>query len=196
METYFPHLTFVRRLRSPVLEEKNAGGYQCYCVPYVLSVTSSVKITCTYYFNADDIHLKKWKILSSMICRYTSLTNFVRKFYREIIWNFCVTCLQNPAFAQNTFSIIFSAIIHRLLKSYSIFNKGQSWHSTNDPSHMVEIISIPWTNTWSATKYFVTKCGFRTVHIWPSSSWYFLGLNAGAFHMTIKCGSLWDLKLC
>ena len=37
---------------------------------------------------------------------------------------------------------------------------------------------------------------FRTVHIWPLTRWYLPVLDAGAFYMTIKGGSLWDMKLC
>ena len=92
----------------------------------------------------------------------------------------------------------------RLSKFYSTHNKSQSWHLTNDHSCMVEIIGIRnyafhdpmpghqlninvlWRNAVSA----------MYIIIWPSVSWYFLGLDSGAFHTAIKGGSLWDLKFC
>ena len=127
---------------------KNAGSYRFYlgcsagphtkCSMFIdsyqfLSVISSVMITCTYHFTVDDNHLQKSTILSSAICCFTilsshyinlSLINCVRKFDREIIWNFCVLRLLYYT----------SAIIHfasfdvqrRLPKFYSIHNKGQS----------------------------------------------------------------------
>ena len=60
----------------------NTGGYGCYKPPqwsmcigsyWFLPVISSVIITCTNPFTADDNHLQKSTIhvLSSVICRYT-----------------------------------------------------------------------------------------------------------------------------
>ena len=88
----------------------------------------------------------------------------------------------------------------RLSKSYSYTIKTShdpgvmtfnEWSLSHGRNWNVELC-IPWTNTRLSTKYFVTKCGFSSVlvHIWPSTSEYFLGLDAGAFHTTIKGGSL------
>ena len=71
-----------------------------------------------------------------------SLTNFVRKFHREIIWNFCFIRLLQQASAHNAFHIICRAILSMLSKYYSLHNKGQSWYLTNNLSHRVEIIDI------------------------------------------------------
>ena len=60
---------------------------------------------------------------------------------------------------------------------WSLSHGGNHWHLE---------WRIPWTNAWTSIKYFVSKCGFRPVHIWLSTSWYLLGLNAGAFHPKIK----------
>ena len=79
----------------------------------------------------------QWCVVIQVISRHDinpSWTNFVRKFHRVITWNFC--------FAHNRFYIICSAILRRLSKYNSLHNKGQSWHLTNDHSHMVEIIGI------------------------------------------------------
>ena len=92
----------------------------------------------------------QWHAVIQVICwedipagHQPKLTNFVQKFDREIIWNFCITrLLLYQAFAHNTIYIIWRAILHRLSKCYSIHNKGQSWHLTNDPSHTSEIIGI------------------------------------------------------
>ena len=74
-----------------------------------LPVTSSVIVTCTYPFTADDNHLQKSTILSSAMSLYRSsghdinpsFTNFVRKIDQEITWNFCVVRLLYLASAHN-----------------------------------------------------------------------------------------------
>ena len=126
----FPHSAFA----LSCVRGKNAGVYGCYLgvqcrPPYTvysyqfLPVISSVMITCTYPFTVDDNHLQKSTILSSAICCFTvlilsshyinfSLINCVRKFDREIIWNFCVLRLLWVLYytsVHNTFCIIWRA---------------------------------------------------------------------------------------
>ena len=90
-------------------------------------------------------HWVQWYVVIQAISRHDinlSLTNFAWKFHREIIWNFCFIRLLYQASVYDIFYIICSAIIHGLSKYHSLHNKGQSWHLTNDPSHMVESIGI------------------------------------------------------
>ena len=100
----FPHLAFVRRPRSPALEESMRAtmGATCECCAgahtqcsmcigsyQILPLISSVIITCTFPFTVDNDDLKKSTILSSVICHFIqvirrhdinpSLTNFVRR---------------------------------------------------------------------------------------------------------------------
>ena len=67
-------------------------------------MTSSVIVTCTYPFTADDNHLQKSTIMSSAMSLYRSpghdinpsFTNFVKKNDQEITSNFCVHYAGGP----------------------------------------------------------------------------------------------------
>ena len=61
---------------------------------------------------------------------------------REIMWKLCTMRLLYQVSDHYTCYIIWSGILCRLSKCYSIHNKDQSWYLTNDPSCMVEIIGI------------------------------------------------------
>ena len=130
-----------------------------------------------------------------------NVINFVRKIEREIIWNFYKSVTPGLcSWPDNTFYIIRSVILLRLSECCSMHNKGQSIHFTNNPSCMVEITGV-WNDAFHEPipvhqLIFVTKCGFRPVHISLSTSWYSLGSMMERFHMTIKGGSFWELKLC
>ena len=177
-----------------------------------LPVTSSVIVTCTYPFTADDNQFQKSTILSSAMSLYRSsghdinpsFTNFVRKIDQEIKWNFCVVRLLYLVFAHNLiihFYIIWRVILPRLSGCCSIYNEDQSIHFTDKPSRVVEIIGmrndanhepIPghqlnflWQNAVSDL--------YRFDHQRVNIS---LGSMLGRFHTTIKGGSMWDLKLC
>ena len=77
----------------------------------------------------------------------------------EIMWKFCIMRLLYQVSAHDTCYIIWSGILRRLSKCYSIHNNDQSWYLTNYPSCMIEIIGIKMThsgnNTRPSTKYFV-----------------------------------------
>ena len=122
-----------------------------------------------------------------------------RKFDSEIIWKFCVIGCYSLALLITHF--ISFEVQGRLSKLYSIHNKSQSWHLTNDHSRMVEIISIRnyafhdpmpghqlnilWQNAISVLYIF----DHQRVNI-------SLGSILERFIPTIKGGSLWYLKLC
>ena len=81
------------QLTSAVQAPMHSVAYMYIDSYQFLPVSSSVMITCTYPFTADDNHLQKSTIVSSTRCHSTgyhdinpSFTNFVWK----IIWNFCV----------------------------------------------------------------------------------------------------------
>ena len=149
-------------------------------------MTSSVIVTCTYPFTADDNHLQKSKILSSAMSLYRSsahdinpsFTNFVRKIDWEITWNFCVVRLLYPVSAHNQIIHFISferVILRRLSGCCSIYNKNQSIHFTNIPSRLIEIIgmrndAIHEPIPGHQLIFLVTKCCFRSVHIWPATS--------------------------
>ena len=98
-----------RRLWVLLGSAAQAGPYtqsgMCIDSYQFLPEISSFVITCTYLFTADDNHLQKSTILSSVTCRYTGhqhwavITStqvgsfFFWKFNREIIWKLCVTRL-------------------------------------------------------------------------------------------------------
>ena len=162
----FPHLAFVRGPRSPALEERmraamgateerSAGRppYPEWHVYWFLSIQvlpdiSSLAITCTYLFTADDNHLQKSTILTSVICRYTGhqqslhQPKFDHFFLKIWSWNHMGVCvIRLPYFisAHNTFYIIWSTTyIVKIL----FHTQYQSWHLTNDHFCMVEIIGI------------------------------------------------------
>ena len=116
-------------------------------------MTSSVIITCTYPFTADDNHLQKSTILSSARCHSTgyydinlSFTNFVRKIdQKSYRINFCVIRLLYQVSAHNliTHLISFEELSYVDCQNVAqIFNKDQSIHFTNKPFRVVEIIGI------------------------------------------------------
>ena len=148
-------------------------------------------------------HEVQWYAVVQVIsshCINPSLIIFFLKFDREIIWKFCFIRLLYLALLIT--HLISFEVQRRLSKFYSTHNKSQSWHLTNDHSRMVEMscirnyafhdpmpghqLNILWQNAVSDLYIF----DHRRV------STYFLGLDSGAFHTTIKGGSLWDLKLC
>ena len=87
----------------------------------------------------------KWYTVIQVIsshCINPSLKNSVQQINCEIIWNSCAIRLLYHSTAYNSLHIIWSAILCRLSKCYSIPSKGFSLHSTNDPSRMIEIIGF------------------------------------------------------
>ena len=175
-------------------------------------MTSSVIITCTYPFTADDNNLQKSTILSSAICHYTGHQDMTstqvspilsEKLTRtEIIWNFCVIRLLYPASAHNLiiYFISFEELSYvdcQNVAQYTI--KTSQIHFTDKPCRVVEILGIRndaihepipghqlflWQNAVSDLYMFD--------HQWVNIS---LGSMLERFHTTIKGGSLWDLKL-
>ena len=62
------------------------------------------------------------------------------------------------------------------------------WSLSHGRNYWYLELCITWTNTRPSNKYFVTKSGFRPV---PLTSWYFLGLDGGAFHYDdVKMGTI------
>ena len=113
-------------------------------------MTSSVIITCTYTFTADDDHLQNqqyWVSLynSSGHDINPSFTHFVPKIDQEIIWDFCVIRLLYPVSAHNLiiYFISFeelSCIDYQNVGQYTL--KTSQYFFTNKPSRMVEIVGI------------------------------------------------------
>ena len=162
-----------------------------YIDPYLfLPVTSSVMITCTYPFTADNNHLQKSTILISAICLYTGhqnmtstqiFSNFVRKIDQEIIWNFCVIRLLYSVSAHN---LVIHFIWFKELSYVDCHNGAQYTIKTSlyilriNPRGVVNIIGfrndaiyepLPGDRLIFLYLFFMTKCGFRSVHIWPST---------------------------
>ena len=74
-----------------------------------------------------------------------SFTNFVRKIYQEIIWDFCVIRLLYLVYAQNLIIHFISfeelsCIDCQNFAQYTI--KTSQYFFTNKPSRVVEIIAI------------------------------------------------------
>ena len=104
-----------------------------------------------------------------------SFTNFVRKIDQEIIWNLCDIRLLNPVSAHN---LIIHLISFEELSYVDCQNVAQYAIKASQYNLRINPIHEPIPGH---QLIFVTKCCFRSVHIWPLTSWYFIGLNAGAF---------------
>ena len=137
---------------------------------------------------------------------------FCPKNWPEIIWNFGVIRLLYQVSAHNliTHFISFEELSYVDCQNFAqIYNKDQLIHFTNKPFRVVEIIGIrkdaihePIPGHQLGFFLCVTKCCFKSVHIWPSTSWYFIGLNAGAFPhddqrwIIVRSEALWNAGSC
>ena len=146
----------------------NAGGYGCYwrmqcrlmhsvaCVLFLINfyqwyqaLLQSVLILLPYAIIIFKIqqYWVQWYAVMQFISRHDFnpfLTNAVQEIDCEITWNVCFLRLRllYQASAHNAFYIIWWADLRRMSKCYSVHNKGQSWHLTDDHPCMVWINRI------------------------------------------------------
>ena len=129
----------------------------------------------------------QWYAFKQVTSGHDISSSFVWKIEHEIIRKFGVIRIQDHASAHNKFYIILSAILGRLLKCYLIHYRGGPWHLTNDHCRRHDgndwhsewrMPRTQWTHNRPSVKYFVTKYGFKRIHIW-------LSMDAGAFETTI-----------
>ena len=149
----------------------------------------------------------------------TQVSPILSKHWPEIIWNFCVI---RRLYQVSVHNLMIHFISFEELSYVDCQNVAQYTIKTSQyilrikPSCVVEIIGIrndaihkpiPGHQLFCVCVCVfvcvcVTKCCFKSVHIWPSTSWYFIGLKAAAFQhddqrwIIVRSEALWNAGSC
>ena len=170
--------------------------------PFLLMISNVITIR-TYPFTAGNNHLQKPTKLRPDKCHYTchqetwhqiSLTNYVQKVDRKIIWDHCVKMLLYQASAHILLLHFISLEVHfNVDPQNAILYTIKASHAIQWMIPFARYKLLVFVMTHSM-KYLVMKLIFFDLYICDHHR-YFLQLDAGESHTTIK-GEIWSFVKC